>query len=455
MDSVTFGQRFVPPHPPRGSGPVPAWRGFFGERARTAVYGWSSQAFDTDYMRRKVLGFTVHIPLAPELVQHVLLDNAANYAKPDIVKGLLAPVIGRGLLTSDGELWRAQRKIVAASFAPAAVDALAPVFARAAQATAATWRGGGRIDIQEQATATTMRIIADSLFAGDPRLTTGAAMAHITAAVEAFSEARIQAVLGLPVIPMTRRGLKGRRGQIYLRQTLTRIVRERRVVEPGEDFLGKLIGALNERFDPHEAETLAIDNAATFYLAGHETTANAITWTLYCLSEQLELQEQAAAEASKAFADASDEQDPRDRFPLLRRIVEETLRLYPPAPRMDRQAIAADRFGSSEVEPGDIVSVWPWLIQRSRRRWSDPDAFDADRFLPERKEGLHRFQYIPFGGGPRSCVGARFATAEALTILAHWLAHWRFAPSPGRKVQVSGMVTLRPKGGLPLLVTRR
>ena len=99
-------RRFVPPYPPRGRGPVPAWRGFFGEPARTAVYGWSERAFEAPYLKRKVLGYTVHIPLQPALVQHVLLDNAANYVKPDLVKKLLKPTIGRGLLSSDGELWR-------------------------------------------------------------------------------------------------------------------------------------------------------------------------------------------------------------------------------------------------------------------------------------------------------------------------------------------------------------
>lgn len=441
---------FIPPHPPRGPGPVAVWRGFVGERARTAVYGWSERAFDTDYMHRKVLGYTVHIPIAPELVQQVLLDNAANYAKPKIVKGLLAPVIGRGLLTSDGELWRAQRKIVAASFAPAAVDALVPVFARAADATMASWHGGGLLDAQAQATATTMRIIADSLFAGDPRLTSPAAMAHIAAALDAFSEARVQALLGLPVIPLSLKALKGRRGQVYLRETLTRVVRDRLPGGSGGDFLGKLIRALHERFEPAEAEALAIDNAATFYLAGHETTANAITWTLFCLSEQPALQDRAADEAAAALASGADDPELPDRLPLLRRILEESLRLYPPAPRMDRQAVAGDTLGQAEVRPGDIVSVWPWLVHRSRRLWQNADAFDCDRFLPEQKNGLHRFQYIPFGGGPRTCVGARFATVEALTILALWLRSWRFSPAPRREVQVSGMVTLRPKGGLPL-----
>jgi cytochrome P450 len=451
-----MSERFVPPYPPRGSGPVAAWRGFFGERARTAVYGWSEVAFDTGYMRRKVLGFTVHVLVEPALVQQVLLDNSAAYAKPTLVKSLLAPVIGEGLLTADGSLWRDQRRIVAASFAPAAVDALVSVFADTARTIADGWQPGGRIDMQAQATATTMRIIADSLFAADRRLTTPAASAHITAALEAFSEARLQALLGLPVVPVTPKGLRGRRGQEFLRTTLAQVVRDRLPGGTGDDFLGHLVRALLERFDPAEAERLAIDNAATFYLAGHETTANAITWALFLLARQPGLQDAAAAEARTALGRA----DPvdgafADRLPLLRRILDETLRLYPPAPRMDRQAVAEDSLGGEPVRPGDIVSVWPWLIHRSRRLWDDPDRFDADRFRPERKDDRHRFQYLPFGGGPRTCVGARFAIVEALVILAHWLADWRFACPSGLRVEVSGMVTLRPRGGMPLLVSQR
>ena len=179
--------RFTPPYPPRGSGPVAVWRGFFGERARTAVYGWSEAAFEHDYLRRKVLGFNIHMPLQPSAVQRVLLDNAANYEKPKIVKELLAPVIGRGLLTSDGSLWREQRRIVAASFVPAAVDSLIPSFANAATATMARWEAGDPVDMAVEATTTTMRIIADSLFGGDSRLTSDVAMRHIAAALDAFS----------------------------------------------------------------------------------------------------------------------------------------------------------------------------------------------------------------------------------------------------------------------------
>ena len=130
---------FIPPYPPRPPKPVATWRGFFGERARTSVYGWSERAFEIGYLKRNILGFRVHILLDPDLIQHVLLDNAANYAKPEIVKTLLDPIIGRGLLTSDGELWREQRRIVAATFSPAAVEAQRAIFVEGA---AARWSAG-------------------------------------------------------------------------------------------------------------------------------------------------------------------------------------------------------------------------------------------------------------------------------------------------------------------------
>jgi cytochrome P450 len=444
--------RFVPPHPPRPTGPVAVWRGFVGERARTAVYGWSERAFSLPYMRRKVFRYNVHIPLEPDAIQRVLLDNAANYQKPDIVKKLLKATIGRGLLSSDGALWRDQRKIVAANFAPAAIDALVPVFAGAAGAAAL--RSGVR-DMAAAATGTTMRIIADALFAGDARLISEAAMDHITAALDGVSEARLQALLGLPLMPWSLRGKRARRGQVYLRETLGRVVAERLPSGGADDFLGRLIRALGDKFDDDESLALAVDNAATFYLAGHETTANAITWTLFLLSEQPALQDEAAAEAAAALAAGEEDADLPERLPLLRRILEESMRLYPPVPRFDRQAVAADRLGDVAVAPGDIVSIWPWLIHRHRALWDDADAFDPERFRPEAKAARHRFQYIPFGGGPRLCVGARFATAEALTVLAHWLRGWSFAPVPGREVRPSGMITLRPSGGLPLVLAPR
>ncbi len=440
---------FVPPHPPRLPGPVPVWRGFFGERARTAVHGWSQQAFKTWAIERNVLGIRVHIPLHPDAVQRVLLDNAANYHKPRLVKGLLAPTIGRGLLMADDALWREQRRIVAASFAPAAVDALVPLFRRVAEERAERWTPG-RADMAEESTVTTMTVIADALFGGDARLKTPAALDHITAAMEGVTQARLPTLLGLPILPLTAKLRAGRRGQTFLRNTLAAVVRDRLPHGGTDDFLGHLIRDLLARFPPAEAVELAVDNAATFYLAGHETTANALSWTLFLLSQQPRLQEEVAAEARTALARNT---GPLDQ-PLLRNVLEEALRLYPPVPRMDREAVAADRLGEVAVAPGDIVSIWPWLLHRHEGLWEDPDAFQPQRFLPDAKRP-HRFQYLPFGAGPRTCVGARFATVEALTVLACWLARWQFEPVPGHVVRLSGMVTLRPAGGLPLHRTHR
>lgn len=442
-------ERFVPPYPPRSEKPVPTWRGFFGERARTSVYGWSERAFEIDYLKRNILGFQVHVLLDPDLVQHVLLDNAANYVKPDIVKHLLDPIIGRGLLTSDGQLWRDQRKIVAASFSPAAVEAQRAMFVRAAREAMARWADGEYRDMAAEATRTTMTVIALALFGGDPRLISEQSMEQIAAAIEGFSEARMLALFRLPQFPITPKGRAGKRGQIHLRKTLAAVVDDRWHGRVAPDFLTGVIDALRQRFPDDEARALAIDNAATFYLAGHETTANALTWTLYLLAAQPALQEELAAEAVGALAGGED--DAAERVPRLRLFLNESMRLYPPVPRFDRQASGADRIGDHAVAPGDIVSIWPWMLHRHRKYWRDPDAFEIERFAE--KGGRHRFQYLPFGGGPRTCVGAQFATAEALTILAIWLAQWRFALPTGHRPQVSGMVTLRPKGGLPLKIS--
>jgi cytochrome P450 len=319
--------------------------------------------------------------------------------------------------------------------------------------TTRAWADGKTVDLASQATATTMRVIADALFGGDPRLTSRESMSHIAAALDAFSEARVQALLGLPIIPLSAKALAGRRGQSFLRQTLSDVVQHRRN-SGSDDFVGKLIRALDGQFDPAEAHALAVDNAATFYLAGHETTANAITWTLFLLSQQPELQERAADEAHTALAGNDRDSSLAGRLPLLRSIVEESLRLYPPVPRFDRQAVTPDRLGSEDVAPGDIVSIWPWLIHRHKSLWENPDAFDHQRF-ESAKNNRHRFQYLPFGGGPRLCVGARFAMVEALTILAHWLRQWSFRPRANCPIRMSGMVTLRPAGGLPLILQLR
>lgn len=435
---------FTPPYPARTRDWAPVWSAFVGARANNSVYGWPENAFTELVKTRKVLGYTVHVVSDPDMIGRVLLDNKANYERPGVIRKLLSGVLGEGLFNAEGESWRGQRRIVAPTFAPPAVAGFVPAISQATRERIATWpTESRRIDMAAEATETTMAIIARTLFSGDPRLMTRAASAHIEALLNAAGRARVSALLGLPSIgPGTG---KARAGQKFLRETLGAMVDERGPLGGADDFFGGLIKALFAQYPAAEARELAIDNAITFYVAGHETTANALTWTIYLLAAQHELQDDLRAEVAAAGSDA-------DRMPRLRAVLDEALRLYPPAPRFDREAMADDMLGDLRVAKGDLVSIWPWVVHRHKSLWDDPDAFDPTRFLPERKAALHRYQYLPFGAGPRVCVGARFAIVEALTVLALWLGARRFSLTPGQKPLPVGRVTLRPDGGMPLMV---
>ncbi len=443
---------FIPAQPLRTPDWVPTWRGFFGERLRNTVYGWPEAAFEMTHRTRRVLGFTVHIVVTPDAVQRVLLDNKANYVRPGIAQRILSPLVGNGLLSSEGEDWRKQRKIVAPTFAPGAVANMAQAIDQVARHQISGWQqGAARMDMARVATDATMAIIANTLFSGDPRLTTRAAGQHIDHLIEAGGQARFTTMLGIQDFDPSPIMVRARKGRHYLRSTLTALVRERGPTGGADDFFGGLIRSLHEQFPPGEAEALAVDNAITFYVAGHETTSNALAWTIYLLAAQPDLQAEARAEAVAALTGGA--ASLADRVPLLRQILDEAMRLYPPAPRFDREAVGEDVLGDIRVKKGDLVSIWPWVLHRHKKLWDNPDAFDHTRFAPEAKATLHKFQYIPFGGGPRVCVGARFAVVEALIILAHWLSARTFSLPPEFRPDPVGSVTLRPRGGMPLIVS--
>lgn len=435
---------FTPPYPQRVRDWAPVWSAFVGARANNSVYGWPEAAFSNLTKTRQILGYTVHVVSDPAMIGRVLLDNKANYERPGVIRKLLSGVLGDGLFNAEGESWRGQRRIVAPTFAPPAVAGFVPAIEAVTRERIAGWPAEARrIDMAVEATETTMAIIARTLFSGDPRLMTKAASAHIEALLNAAGRARVSALLGLPSIgPGTG---KARAGQKFLRATLGTMVDERGPLGGADDFFGGLIAALFAQYPAPQARELAIDNAITFYVAGHETTANALTWSIYLLAAQPELQDDLRSEIDSAQGDI-------DRMPRLRAVLDEALRLYPPAPRFDREAMADDHLGDLAVKKGDLVSIWPWVVHRHKSLWDDPDSFDPTRFLGDRKTALHRYQYLPFGAGPRVCVGARFAIVEALTVLAHWLTARSFALTPGQKPLPVGRVTLRPDGGMPLIV---
>jgi cytochrome P450 len=442
---------YTPPQPARVLDWVPSWRGMFGERVRNALYGIPEPIFDVPYKKRSLMGMPMYVINDPDMIGRIFLDNKVNYERPSIGRRILRPVIGNSLLNAEREDWKLQRKIVAPTFAPHAVEGMAGLMAATTHRQMASWPAqAARMDMAKTSTQTTMAIIADTLFSGEPRLASAQAAQHIDNLVAVAGQARPLTLLGLMEWDPAPVMVRARRSRRYLRQTLEQMVIERGRDGGKDDFFGRLIKSFHTQMPATEARMLSVDNAITFYIAGHETTANALTWASFLLADQPDLQEQARAEAQAALA--GDIETAAERMPLLRQILDETMRLYPPAIFVTREAMADDMLGALQIKKGDLLVIYPWIIHRHRALWDQPDSFIPERFAPGNKARQHRFQYLPFGAGPRICVGARFAVTEALIVLAHWLTARRFSVPAGFTPLAAGSITLRTKNGMALKI---
>ncbi len=448
---------FRPAAPARLDRPVSKLSQLFGAASRDMVKWWPADSFRDLTTTRVILGTTYHAINDPEAVRRVLLDNVGNYPKPGPLRRVF-PLIMDGLFGAEGAAWRSQRRLMAPVFTPAAIQDFLPIFAAVAKGTAGNWEAQtpGAIDVAAAATRATFDVISRALFSAEHGLAGDEAARNVAAMLAGVGEIGIMAFLGLSQFRPSRRARAGRRGEAFLTERITAFIAQRQAdPSPPADFMTRLIDAFAADHPPKEAAKLALSNAVTFLVAGHETTANALAWTLYLLSEQPQVQTWAAQEAQLALAAGGGPDEILGRLVYLRWVLEEALRLYPPAPRIDRQALADDQLGDLAVRKGDYIGVWPWVLHRHAALWDNPDAFDPERFAPEARAAQHRFQYIPFGAGPRTCIGAQFATAEALLVLAAWLARFEFAPVPGHQVEVTSDLALRPRGGMPLIVSRR
>jgi len=462
-----FAQDLSPPRapPPRFRPAAPGqpdhWPSMFdmflGETSRNPLVGWPKETFDVLNRKARVLHLTYHGISDPEGIRRVFLDNAANYPKPGLVRRMFDPVIGEGLFSAEGEPWRDQRRLMAPVFTPAALAGFNDTFVRVARRTADRWamNATDRVDLAAEATRSTFEIIDEALFSGEAGLDFDTASPHLDALIAAIGEYRLGVLFGMPWLdqsPLQRRGARGRR--MLLGKLAAFIAHRQANPARTDDFMTRLLESFAERYEPKVAAKLALDNAATFFVAGHETTANGLTWALYLLSRDRQAQEWAGEEAREAWDAGGTPGEILGRLPYLRMVWDETLRLYPPVPRMDRQALEDDEICGQAVRKGEMVSVWPWVVHRHRKLWNEPELFNPENFDPEARREHHRFQYIPFGAGPRICIGMGFAQAEALLILSHWLARFRFRPVVGHTVTPIAHATLKPLGGMPMIVER-
>ncbi len=424
--------------------------------ARNLMNAVPSAAYTEPYLRAQMLGLVFHGVSDPAAIRHVLSDNAGNYRRSRLVARMLRPLAREGLFTAEGKAWHSQRRLMAPAFLPHAIAAFTPLFDRAAEQSLDQLPDGrGVVDMAEVATRTTSAVIDEALFSGQSGMSFGETGRHVRDFVAGATQASFSLLVGLERFSPGAAQRRARRAQRVLTSRMGVFLRDRSVqADPPEDFVARLYRAFRAEHEAEEAMQLTLDNAMTFFIAGHETTAAGLTWALYLLSGDTQAQTWAREESQAAWAAGGGGEAVLERLPYLRMVWDETLRLYPPVHRIDREALADDEVCGHRVRKGETVTIWPWIVHRHRTLWDEPDLFNPENFDPEAKAGRHRYQFIPFGAGARMCVGMGFAQAEALILLSRWLAAHRFTPAPGHVVRPRSDFTLRPEGGLPLIVER-
>jgi cytochrome P450 len=450
---------FEPPPQPLGLRGLPLmWRNYIESIPRGA--------YEDGVVRIRRGGRDTILLCDPDLIGEMLVEKADNFERDNVTRRAFAPTIGRNsLFLAEGAEWRWQRRAVAPIFRHEALMSFVPVFASMAERQTDEWRKappGAPVDAAAAMTRTTFDIIVESMLGGAANLDADRYSAAIKESFETIPWHIIYAQLSLPEwmpVPHRRRA---RRAREFLQHEIRRTVEARRgTTATPPDLLDLLLKAR----DPESGRTMTDDevmkNLITFITAGHETTSVALTWTLWLLAKDQATQQRVADEVKAVVGTGSIGTAQIDGLAFCRQVIQEAMRLFPPAPAISRFAKTAMTFGGKSlpeplaIAPGARVHIPIYALHRNSRLWQNPNAFDPDRFAPELAKTYSRYAFMPFGGGPRICIGASFAMIEAVAILATLIRALRFHPVPGHKPMPVARVTLRPKGGMPLLVDRR
>jgi cytochrome P450 len=394
----------------------------------------------------------------PPWVDHVLRARARDYPRSDVTRRLLRPRQGDSLLTADWEDWRWTRRAMTPMFQPRSVAALSPAMTASAEAMRARLQAqaGSVTDVCAEAVAATFDVITQAALSGRERLDRDGVVRGIDQFINTVARVSFLDVLGAPGwIPRPARLFGGGR---KLDQAIDAVLAARRARAEDPDAAPDLLDLLMAAQDPETGRMLSPveqrNNLLALIVAGHETTALALAWSLYLLAFDLAAQDRARTEAQDALGDRAATAADLPRLPYVAQVIDEALRLYPPAGFMARTAQAEDEIAGVPVKPGETVMIPVYAIHRHRLLWDDPDAFDPGRFAPDAAAGRHRAAFLPFGAGPRICIGMGFATMEATIILATLLAGLRFAIPQGWRPTPRMILTLRPAGGMRLQVER-
>ncbi len=392
----------------------------------------------------------------PALVEKVLLHANAQFPKTPLEKKVFANTLGDGILTSEGASWRWQRRTAAPLFRPADLESLVPAMTAAADDQLARWRmsSAGSIQaIDADMTLTTFRVISATMFAGSADAEAVAILKAADKALATISWDIAAAMMNIPGWLWYPGKLRRRRAGHALRSAVAAILARRREAGlEGDDLLARLARAKDPETGAPMSEKQLVDNLVTFLAAGHETTAKALTWTLYLLARAPRWQERVKTEIETVVGNSPVEARHLDQLVVTRMVLKEAMRLYPPAPVMTRLAGDTMALGPETVTAGTLIVIPIYVVHRHRKLWDDPDRFDPERFAPEREAKYPRTQFMPFGFGPRTCIGSTFAMMEATAILATLVRGARFEWDGVHAPEPLSRVTLRPKGGMPLKV---
>lgn len=390
----------------------------------------------------------------PDGVKHILQDQNRRYSKDTIQYNALATITGRGLLTSDGAFWLRQRRLAQPAFARPHMLALDRIVVPAADAMLNRWaedeRSGQPVDVDSEMMRLALEVVGKALFSIDlSREAEKLTSAVLTALDHIIYRAR-NVIVPPDFIP-TPRNLRFKGALRTLDQAVYNLIASRRSSgDLGEDLLGMLLQARDEETGQPMTDLQVRDEVLTMLIAGHETVASALTWTWYLLSQNPAARARLKEEVRTVLGSRLPNSADLPSLPYTAQVFSEALRLYPPAWVITRRAVEADELMGYPVPVGALMIMSPYVVHRLPDHWADPLAFRPERFSPESEVGRHRYAYIPFGGGPRLCIGSHFAAVEAHLIIAMVTQRFCLELDPSADVQVDALVTLRPRVGMPM-----
>ncbi len=394
----------------------------------------------------------------PELAREALVTQAANFPKDDRDVTILSRMIGRGLVSTNGEEHKRQRRLTQPAFHTRRIDAYADTMVDYTEVMLDDWRDGQVMDVAEAMQELTMYIVARTLFGAD-RGAMRATAERVGAAIHTLQEianAEFSAPLVLPTWLPTAMNRRRRAAKAVLYETIDRIIAERRAkAQDTGDLLSMLLLSRDEAGD-RMSDAEARDQLVTLFVAGHETTSNALTWTWFLLAQHPAEEARLHAEVDAVLGDRPPALADLPRLPYTLQVIKEAMRLYPPAWVVNVRRAAADTMlGPYPIRRGERLWISPFVMHRRPAFFPDPERFDPERWTPERERALPKYAYMPFGGGPRVCIGNGFALMEAHLIVAAVARRCRLRLLPGVVEDLNAQVTLSNHGGMGMRVEAR